>query len=88
MQNRLTYKSENDEHWYLKDGITVEGYDKLAAYENSGLEPDEVVDLLNSFYEVVRIAGLIKSAGISTNRLAELAQADLEGRCTIAPKMV
>lgn len=83
MQNRLTYKSKNDEHWYLKDGITVEGYDKLAAYENSGFEPNEMVDLLNNFYDAIRITGLIKSTGISTNRLAELAQADLEGRCII-----
>ena len=56
--DRLTYKSENDEHWYLKDGICVSGFDKLAAYENTGLSPEEVKLMKGSWRAVCKEYGL------------------------------
>ena len=68
---------------------------RLAAYEETGLEPEEVSD----FDRLVKLyleAGLDKQfvlacieatkAGITVDRLHELAQADREGRCVVLPK--
>lgn len=64
--------------------------DRLAAYEDTGLEPEEIDRILDAYgrgmslrtenaqrLEIVR--------GIQTDRLRELAQADKEGRCVVMP---
>ena len=64
--------------------------DRLAAYEETGLEPEEIDRILDAYgrgmslrtenaqrLEIVR--------GIQTDRLRELAQADKEGRCVVMP---
>lgn len=64
--------------------------DRLAAYEDTGLEPEEIDRILDAYgrgmslrtenaqrLEIVR--------GIQTDRLRELAQADREGRCVVLP---
>ena len=71
--------------------------DRLAAYEDTGLEPGEVSD----FDRLVKLyleAGLDKQfvlacieatkAGMIVDRLRELAQADREGRCVVLPAKV
>lgn len=56
--------------------------DRLAAYEDTGLEPE---DLKRAFNEddVLKLAG--QALGITPERLRELAQADREGRCVVLP---
>lgn len=56
--------------------------DRLAAYEDTGLEPE---DLKRAFNEddVLKLAE--QALGITPERLRELAQADREGRCVVLP---
>lgn len=101
---RLTDKKEADAQRRkyenrLKQGyprnIPEERFLRLAAYEDTMLEPEEVAD----FDRLVKLyleAGLDKQfvlacieatkAGITVDRLHELAQADREGRCVVLPK--
>lgn len=57
--------------------------DRLAAYEDTGLEPE---DLKRAFNEdaVLKLAG--QALGITPERLRELAQADREKRIIVVPK--
>ena len=56
--------------------------DRLAAYEDTGLEPE---DFKRAFNEaaVLKLAG--QALGITPDRLRELAKADREGRCVVLP---
>lgn len=53
---------------------------RLAAYEDTGLEPDDIKRVFNED-AVLNLAG--QALGITTDRLRELAQADREGRCVV-----
>ena len=55
---------------------------KLAAYEDTGLEPE---DITRAFDEttILQLAGSV--LGMSPDRLRELAKADREGRCVVLP---
>ncbi|RJV97923.1 hypothetical protein DWW15_11745 [Subdoligranulum sp. AF14-43] len=57
-------------------------FDRLAAYEETGLEPE---DMKRAFNEdaVLKLAGQI--LGMSPDRLRELAQAKKEGRLVVLP---
>lgn len=57
-------------------------FDRLAAYEDTGLEPE---DLKRAFNEddVLKLAG--QALGITPERLRELVQADNEGLCVVLP---
>ena len=55
---------------------------RLAAYEDTGLEPDDIKRVFNED-AVLNLAG--QALGITPDRLRELAQADREGRCFIGP---
>lgn len=63
-------------------GILDKIVDRLAAYEDTGLEPE---DFKRAFNEaaVLKLAG--QALGITPDRLRELAQADREGRCVVFP---
>ena len=67
-------------------GMCEEGWQralkKLAAYEDTGLEPE---DITRAFDEttILQLAGSV--LGMSPDRLRELAQADREGRCVVLP---
>ena len=67
-------------------GMCEEGWQralkKLAAYEDTGLEPE---DITRAFDEttILQLAGSV--LGVSPDRLRELAQADREGRCVVLP---
>ena len=56
--------------------------DRLAAYEDTGLELE---DFKRAFNEaaVLKLAG--QALGITPDRLRELAKADREGRCVVLP---
>ena len=56
--------------------------DRLAAYENTGMEPE---DFKRAFTEdaLLKLTGQL--LGVTPDRLRELAQADREGLCGIPP---
>lgn len=56
--------------------------DRLAAYEDTGLEPEDIKRAFNEA-AVLKLAG--QALGITPDRLRELAQADKEGRCVVLP---
>ncbi len=56
--------------------------DRLAAYEDTGLEPEDIKRAFNEA-AVLKLAG--QALGITPDRLRELAQADREGRCVVPP---
>ena len=74
--------------WRLKIGDTEysgDWVDRLAAYEDTGLEPEEVEHLkLASMGKA--IAEIKEFEGVPIDRLRELAQADREGRVKTDPK--
>ena len=58
----------------------LQAIDRLAVYEDTGLEPEEIekaMDIVKSAVSAFEYFGV--------DRLAELAQADLEGRCVVLP---
>ena len=80
---RLTYFDGGK--WRLKIGDTEysgEAADRLAAYEETGLEPE---DFKQTFSEdtILKLAG--QALGITPDRLRELKQAGDEGRCMVLP---
>ena len=84
---RLTYFDGGK--WRLKIGDTEysgEAVDRLAAYEGTGLEPEEIL----SAVDMAKIACALhelnayKELG-SIDCLRKLAQADREGRCVVLP---
>lgn len=88
---RLTDKKEADAQRReyeirLKQGyprnIPEERFLRLAAYEDTGLEPEE---FKQAFTEgaIMQLAG--QSLGITPDRLRELAEANREGRCVVLP---
>ncbi len=68
--------------WYGDYSLIEAAINRLAAYEDTGLEPE---DLKRAFNEdaVLKLAG--QALGITPERLRELAQADREGRCVVLP---
>ncbi|WP_455909946.1 hypothetical protein [Dysosmobacter welbionis] len=76
---RLTYFDSGK--WRMRIGDTEysgKAVDRLAAYEETGLEPEEVRRCLE--FEDICLDEYIKY-----ERLHELAQADREGRCVVLP---
>lgn len=75
--------------WRLKIGDTEysgEAADRLAAYEGTGLEPEEIL----SAVDMAKIACALHELNIykelgPIDRLRELKQADDEGRCVVLP---
>ena len=62
-----------------------EAVDRLAAYEDTGLEPKEIDEVFDEYNDVLK--AIIKDGErmITNDRLRELAEADREGRCMIVP---
>lgn len=82
---RLTYFDGGK--WRLKIGDTEysgKAVDRLAAYEDTGLEPKDIVALTR--HPDFAIADYYKSLGLTMERITELAQADREGRVHIEEK--
>lgn len=79
---RLTWECELDGFTDigLRDGVTVDtAICRLAAYENTGLEPEQV-----AFAKKI-IEDTFSDKPDFTERLRELAKADREGRCVVLP---
>lgn len=88
---RLTDKKEADvqRRKYeirLKQGyprnIPEERFLRLAAYEDTGLEPEDFKKAFNED-SLLKLTGQL--LGVTPDRLRELAQADKEGRCVVMP---
>ena len=72
-------------------------FDRLAAYEDTGLEPEEIKRIYQEWSHYLNFAGernaidgaiedIYDNGNIDYNRLRELAQADREGRCVVLPE--
>ena len=70
--------------------------DRLATYEETGLEPEEIKRIYQEWSHYLNFAGernaiegaiedIYDDGNIDYNRLRELAQADREGRCVVLP---
>lgn len=80
---RLTYW--NEEYGCLSyHGPSGEAAKRLAAYEETGLEP-EAVEHLKLASMGKAIAEIKEFDGVPIDRLRELAQADRDGRCVVLP---
>ena len=81
---RLTEKRESGA--WPKKGWSYEAIaeclDRLAAYEDTGLEPEEIKEALEGARREFEEYDDMAPKG----RLRELAQADQEGRCVVLPK--
>ena len=96
---RLTYRLE-DQYGNPTDSIILESdliflnssekwkkvLSRLAAYEDTGLEPEEIISAVDMAKVACALEELnaYKELG-SLDRLRELAQADWEGRCVVLP---
>lgn len=58
--------------------------DRLAAYEDTGLEPEDIKQVCTE-EAILKLAGQL--LGITPDRLHELAEADREGRCVVLPRL-
>lgn len=87
---RLTYR-DNTGEWAVActrffnykrfpKKVNGEAIDRLAAYEDTGLEPQEIKDILELFHSYRHICG-----ETPPDRLRELVEADREGRCVVLP---
>ena len=82
---RLTYFDGGK--WRLKIGDTEysgETVDRLAAYEETGLEPEKIEQLKGEVFGL-RLDKQELSALGPIGRLRELVKADREGRCVVLP---
>ena len=73
--------------WTVPKKFMGDAIDRLAAYEDTELEPEEIKSLksLQEEYAVnLKVLESYRSIG-SVDRLRELAQADREGRCVVLP---
>lgn len=68
--------------WGTPEKFRGDEVDRLAAYEDTGLEPE---DFKRTFTEdaLLKLTGQL--LGVTPDRLRELAQADKEGRCVVLP---
>ena len=79
---RLTYRDKDGFPMMKKrGGFKQGGVERLAAYENTGLEPEEVSALVKDWSDLRTIIG--ECGGL--DRLRELAEADKDGRLVVLP---
>lgn len=82
---RLTYWNEEYGCWSYH-GPSGEAAKRLAAYEDTGLEPEEIGALKSREKGLVELLnGVSCGCAVTYTRLRELAQADREGRCVALP---
>ena len=79
---RLTYRDKDGFPMMKKrGGFKRGGVERLAAYEDTGLEPEEVSTLVKDWSDLCTIVG--ECGGIS--RVRVLAEADKDGRLVVLP---
>lgn len=80
---RLTYFK--DGYWRVNfSGVQYQAdfVDRLAAYEDTGLTPEEIKA---PFTEDTMINLAAQALGVEPSRLREIAEADKDGRCVVLP---
>ena len=80
---RLTYFKEG--YWRVNfSGVQYQAdfVDRLAAYEDTGLTPEEIKA---PFTEDTMINLAAQALGVEPSRFRELAEADKDGRCVVLP---
>lgn len=70
--------------WSVPKKFMGNAIDRLAAYEDTKLEPEEIKSLQVEYAVNLKVLESYRSIG-SVDRLRELAQADKEGRCVVLP---
>lgn len=81
---RLTYRDKDGMAMMKERGDWKSGgIERLAAYEDTGLEPEEIADFMKRWGRAVEIAGLCKKGGI--DHLLELKKAEQDGRLVVLP---
>lgn len=78
---RLTYWNEEYRCWSYHCG-SGEAANRLAAYEDTGLTPQEVLSMK---FEWCAMMDALNSIGGGYTRLRELAEADKDGRLVVLP---
>lgn len=73
--------SEYEEKYTTEEWICVL-QDRLAAYEDTGLMPEEVLSMSGEWCAMMSV---LNSVGVGYDRLRELAAADKEGRVVVLP---
>lgn len=56
---------------------------RLAAYEDTGLDPDEIADFMKRWEQAVEIGGMLKKYGI--DHIRDIIQAEQDGRLVVLP---
>lgn len=64
--------------------VLLEMWDKLSAYEDTGLEPEEITAMKNAMMGKT-IAEIKEFDGVPISRLQELAEAEKDGRLVVLP---
>lgn len=72
---RLDYSSE-----YIP---LIDAVNRLAAYEDSGLEPEEIADFMKRWEQTVEIGGMLKKYCI--DHIRDLLHAEQDGRLVMLP---
>lgn len=70
--------------WTVPKKFMGNAIDRLAAYEDTELEPEEIKSLQAEYAVNLKVLESYRNLG-SVDRLRELAQADREGRCVVLP---
>ena len=83
---RLTYIDHLG--WYVngRDGERIRGshIDRLAAYEDTGLEPEEIEDAVTAAKLMAR-SKIVSCFGVDADHIRELVQAEQAGRLVVLP---
>ena len=80
---RLTYRDKEGFPMMKKrGGFKQGGVERLAAYEDTGLEPAEVLSMHGEWCAMMSV---LNSIGEGYDRLRELAEADKDGRLVVLP---
>lgn len=82
-QDNYCKRGCHDQGGCTKGCIVPRIYARLAAYEDTGLEPEEIADFMKLWERTVEIAGLCKNGVI--DHLLELKNAEQDGRLVVLP---
>ena len=82
--DRLTYR-DKDGMAMMKErgGWKSGGIDRLAAYEDSGFDPEEIADFMKRWEQTVEIGGMLKKYCI--DHIRDLLHAEQDGRLVVLP---
>jgi len=83
---RLAHR--DDKGWYIagEDGDRLRGahVDRLAAYEDTEFEPEDISDFMECWKKAAELGGLVRQYGI--DHLRELVEAEQAGRLVVLNK--